>query len=240
MLTQKLMGATAAGGIQYVGRVSSGDLGTISDVVVSLTSLSFGIPPASEDIILVFVCYGGSNRTLEIEGFTKVFDLYSTDTFSTNFGVFYKVVGATPDESLTIVGGTYNADQALAYDVRIFRGVDTSNPLDVAPTSATGNNTILADPPSITPVTSGALIVAAGGGGGHTEEFAGTISTFRSSDLADFISVAGSDFRNATIGVGQVKWVSGAFNPSQFTLSRAQQNASSNSWASATIALRPA
>jgi hypothetical protein len=75
-------------------------------------------------------------------------------------------MGATPDTSITLTGGTLSADDAGAVVVQVWRGVDPTTPFDVTQTTATGTNSVLCDPPAITPVTPGAVIVS-GGAGGH-------------------------------------------------------------------------
>lgn len=73
--------------------------------------------------------------------------------------IFRKVMGASPDASIVLVG-TGNANDSLAAVAIAFSGADTTTPEDgVAPTTATGNSTN-PDPASITPATNNAAAIA--------------------------------------------------------------------------------
>lgn len=117
--------------------------------------------------------------------------------------------------------------------VMVFRGVDNTTPMDVAATTAVGGNTGQADPPAITPSTSGAVIVAIGAGVDSTNGAA-----FTSSDLSNFQSpTATGGTYNGTVGMGSHAWSgSGSFDPAQFG---GGYTGTSAAWAAATLALRP-
>ena len=236
MLFQKLVGV--GGDIAYVGGYVQGFAGTTSNVVISLTSLTGGLAsaPAAGDLVIVYFGTGSTaDRNLVVSGYTEVAELYSNDTFDTNLVAAYKFMGGTPDTSFTLTGGTLSATDAGAVAVQVWRGVNTVTTLDVTSTTATGINTVLCDPPAITPTTTGAIIVS-GGAGGH-DNIAGA-QTYSSSNLTQFISVGRVDTNAVTIGLGYNAWTSGAFNPAQFTFSAADDT--TYSWAAVTLALRPA
>jgi hypothetical protein len=228
----------AAANIRYVGGTTLAITGSTSTQTdVSLTSLSGGLAtaPSAGDLVIVYNGIGSTsdrNTLVQTNGYTPVADLYSDDTYDANLGVYYKIMGASPDTVVRMpaTGSTANAGAVV---VQVWRGVDPLVPLDVVSTTATGTNGVLCNPPAITPATAGAVIVA-GGAGAHTFG----VQTYTSSDLSNFITVGGPNSTNdVTVGVGSYAWTSGAFNPATFGYSGTDQV--SNSWAAVTLALRP-
>lgn len=117
-------------------------------------------------------------------------------------GMWYKVMGATPDTSVTCDGGG-EVTESVAYTVFILRGVDTSNVMDVTAVEAA-----LHDPPSITPSTSGALVVAA------TATNAPDASVGTTDQEMFFIHHSEpGDLNDISFVVCFYHWSSGAFNP---------------------------
>lgn len=230
---------TATAGIQYVGGTTAAITASISTTTnVSLTGLTGGLAsaPAQNDLVIVY--YGvGSNGDEVIgvttSGYTEVSELFISDTYSANLSVSYKTMGATPDTQVT-VSGTGSTNNAGAVAIQVWRYVDAVLPLNVASTTATGINSVLCNPPSITPTAPGAVIIA-GGAGGHN---AG-IQTYSSSDLQNFISVGGPNTTNdVTVGMGSRAGIAGtAFDPAAFTFSAG--DSPQYSWAAVTLALRP-
>lgn len=238
MLWKKLAGAfTPNTNIQYVGgRLDR--LATTANTIISLTPLTGGIEsaPAAGDFVLVYFGVGSFNNAnvdMRVNGYTEIADLFSNDLYDANLAVAYKFMSATPDTSFTLIGGTGDVASGGAVAVQVWRGVNATTPLDVTSQIATGINTVLCNPPAITPITAGAVIVA-GGAGAHIN---GT-QTYSSSDLDGFITIGTNDARDVTTGVGYKFWSSGAFDPAQFTFSA--DDSSSNAWAAVTLALRPA
>lgn len=240
MLATFLKGATAAApapaGIQYVGGHVEGFAGTTSNVTIFIDDLLGGLAsaPAAGDLVIVYFATGSSvNRDLVVSGYTEIVELYSNDGGDTNLAVAYKFMGGTPDVSFTLTGGTFSTADAGAVAVQVWRGVNSVTPLDVTQTTATGINSVLCNPPAITPTTSGAVIVS-GGAGAHNR----SAGTFSSSNLTGFISALGDDNTDLTIGLGYHVWTSGAFDPAAFTFS--STDSTNFSWAAVTLALRPA
>jgi hypothetical protein len=160
-------------------------------------------------------------------------ELYSNDTYDTNLRVAYKFMGATPDASVSFsdnLGGT-NGRIATAY---VLRGVNSTTPLDVAAVTATNIDTGNVDPPSITPVTSGAAIVVFGAA---AHNLGGVFFSFPSGSLYSWIANSNNTSNDSSHGVAQYTWTSGAFNPAAWTLAG---TTTTDSWASITVALRPA
>jgi hypothetical protein len=223
-------------GITFVGGYSAGYAGTVSDITVPLTSLTGGIgtQPIAGDLVVVFY---GIGYTSGIQGFSLSGyisgSLTGTDNYNTKSAYGYRLMPATPDTSITITGGTGGIANAGAVALQVWRRVHATTPLDVTTTTATGTNSLLANPPAITPTTAGAIILA-GGVGAHVQG----VQTFSSSALANFISVGGDDTTDVTVGLGSYVWTSGAYDPAVFTFSGS--DITTSSWVAATLALRPA
>ena len=194
---------------------------------------------AGDLVIVAFSTGSTANRSLSITDGTTSYtllgsELYSDDSFDTNLRVAYKFMGGTPDTTVSI-GPTGSLNDAGIAGVYVFRGVDSSTPLDVAVTTATGTNTVLANPPSITPITAGAYVVAVGAGAHNL----GLTPSYTSSDLTDFRETSASNTNDSIIGIGhKPDWASGAFNPAAFGFD--DSDSTSFSWAALSIVLRPA
>lgn len=238
-------GSTSGGNIQFVGSngLSARPGSTTGSVTHSLQFLSGGIDNVARpgDFVLgmfaVGTYDGTSSRTLVISDPLDVpYTLIGTQLLYSNVADYkaylrlaYKFITTDTD---TKFGPTGDALDPGIRGVYVFRGVNTSTPLDVAPTTNLG--TIRPNPPSITPVTPGALIVAAGAVGhfGINDPFSAP------ADLIGFSSAWAADSYEVTFGIGyKDDWVSGPFDPAQFV-----NGLSSTGYKTAamTIALRPA
>jgi hypothetical protein len=223
------------GASQFVGYTTiSWNDGSTARSGQSLTSLTGGIgtQPATDDIVIIsFGASSGNNRDLAASGYTEVTDLYANDTTDANLGLFYKVMGGTPDTTFDVSGGSGTAANIVR--VMVFRGIDTGSPLDVAVATSTGINSGTSVIPAITPVTQGAIIV------GTASAVAGNVLNVSSAMTPP---AAYSVFNSGKLsqlchGMGYGVWDgSGAAGP--FTTEGASGNAAS--WAAAHIALRPA
>ena len=237
MLSKFLRAAARAKGIQYVGGYVEGLLGSTNNITVTLTSLTGGLAtqPAAGDFVIVYFGIGApnNNKTPVISGYTELVLLKQADTESITLLVAHKFMTGTPDTSITLINGTENTADAGAVYISVWRNVNTTTPFDVTQTTSQSSNSVLANPPAITPVTTGAIIVA-GGAGAHNRG----VQTYSSSDLTGFLSAGGDDSNNATIGGGYNVWTSGSFDPAQFTFS--STDSTNFSRAAVTLALRPA
>lgn len=159
-------------------------------------------------------------------------DLFANDSNDTSFLVSYKVMGSTPDTDVEIPA-TASAWCVVSH-IMVLRGIDTSNPLDVAATTATGGNSGLPNPPSITPVTTGAVITCHGASMGNSASAftaPAQLENFRS----PFRTTSGKG--NVMVGVGSADWGGGAFDADAFS---GGYTAGTSSWCASTIAWRPA
>lgn len=227
-----LGGAAAPAGLVYVG-------GTVamgaSPFYPSLTALTGGIAAraAIGDLVLVIVSIAGSTVSPAVPtvgGYTQITTANGTDTNSVRIYAGYKVLTAA--DSLVSVSYTSTNGSATAY-VSVWRNFDTTYPFDVQAKTASSANSVLADPPAISPITAGAYVVAAGAGA----TTAGT-QTYGSADLTNFLSIGANATYDSVVGGGYKQWTSGSFNPGAFTHSGG--DTAVYSWAAVSITLRPA
>ena len=220
--------------IQYVGGNTgtwAGD--TYGNNTVSLTALTGGLASSASSGDFVVAAYATNsfdNGTLSITDETNAYTLVASETDDTNLRVAYKrLTGA--DASVTF-GPTGSVEEAGAAAVHVWRGVDPTNPLDVAAVTAVASTTFSGqpNPAAITPTTTGAVIIAVGGAA------AATGAVFTSSDLSNFRTATSEDDCDAMIGIGSKDWTSGSFDPAQFG---GGTTGPGDSWAAVTMALRP-
>lgn len=216
---------------EYVGGTTQAFSGNAANVSVNISSISL---QANDLVIITFVSGSTRLRRFDVNGFTQVNMLYSNDTIDTNLYVGYKFMPATPDTSITLVGGTLDAADAGAVAVQAWRNVDLTTPMDVANVSSTFLNTAIPNPAAITPNTANSVVVVSMGGGHNS---ANTGRVYSSSDLSNFLSVMSSDTNDAVVGMGSFNWVSGSFNPAAPTWNDTDSGTYSS--ASVVMALRP-
>lgn len=223
--------------LTYVGGNSAAVAGsTTVGASMSLTALTGGSGSTAQtgDIVVVLVGIGsqGVNApTMSTTGYTTIATLYADDTNDANLLVAYKVMGGTPDTVVDTNPSGNNA-RALAAAVHVWRGVDTTTPLDVTSTTATGINTGQPTPPAITPVTSGSVIICCGVSG----EANPASATFTTATLSNFVANGSSDTNSTNVGIGSFAWSSGTYTPATFG---GGSLSSANSWAAVSLALRP-
>ncbi len=229
--------------LQYVGGTSG--TGTSTGYTVSLSgTLTGGIAssPAAGDIVVVASAFGNTASSAPaITGnnsgayLTAGAAVHANDTWDTEFRAFYQVMGGTPDTSLTVTRVT-NAAYGGATVVHVWRGVDTTTPLDATGTPASGANGAGANPPSVTPTTSGAIVIAMGAG---TMPAAGTAGYTGFTGYSNAVTAYDNgSTADTSVIMASLAWTSGAADPPVAT--GGTQSNTSSSWAAQTIALRPA
>lgn len=241
LATMSSAGAIQAPVIQYVGAYTSTNATAEADVSFSLTSLTGGLAsaPSVGDLVVVCVSTGsssGSGNTPSVTtGYTTVADAFADDSNSAHLFIAYKLLTAA-DTTVTVNGGAGGTSSSMAVYISVWRNVDTTYPVDILnAATASSANSVLANPPAITPVDSGSCIIAVGAGG-YNSAFA---RTYGSSDLTDFRSSGiASDLYDAVIGGGYSRWTGGSFDPAEFTFSTTDSTAFA--WCAATFAIRPA
>jgi len=190
--------------IQYVGGYSASFVGSTSpDNSVSLTALTGGLAssPSANDLVLVFYSTGSEvDRAIGVTttGYTEEQELYSNGaSYDTNLSVSWKVMGGTPDTTVSVSPTGSNNDAGCVI-IQVWRGVDTTTPFDVAETTATGVGNTTFNPPAITPTSQSSYIVIVGACGAGK-----TISITTPTDLIKFIKITNSASScNAGLGVG--------------------------------------
>lgn len=228
----------AQAAVAYVG----GQVGSFAGktnattVTFALTNGSASTPAAGDLVIVAYSVGSTADRALTIQNGSSVdytlagSELYQNDTYDSNLRVAYRFM-PDPTETTVVLSGTGNTADAGAYTIHVFRGVDSSTPLDVAAVTAGNINTRLADPGSILPTTSGAWIYVTGGAA------AATGGTYTASYLTDFRATTQVDTNDAMIGAGYVTWTSGTYDPAAFT--GGGTDTTNDSWNAVTLALRP-
>lgn len=228
-----------SGGIEFVGRKSGVGAGT--GITLDLTTLAGGIDtqPREGDIVILTQAVHGFgiinyDMTVTTSGYTEEADMLVINTNTTHLGVHYKVMGSTPDTQ--VVTPQYNTNVAHVTIALVFRGVDTTTPLDVSTTTSSNTNTADINPPAITPVTDGSAIVVCGAAS-HDQGTAGSFSNLSTYDH--------STVRQRNDGVYDASGLSaflywdgaGAYDPpvSEYSL-----DSTAFSSAAATLALKPA
>lgn len=223
------------------GGFSGGNVGTTSSTLnccLTTNWASAGVTLAEGDLVIGYIATGSTTTdktfTTASSGWTKLVDVFSNGSTDTNFAVFYKFIGATPDSSLLLSQGSNSSADAITWAWLAFSGVDPSTPIDVATVTATGADTTRPNPPSITPSTVGATVLALGGG-----------ATPAASDLtnpgaySNFFQARAADTNDSVgfIGVHTASWASGAVDPPAAT--GGTGNVGVDTWAAASVALRP-
>lgn len=226
--------------ITYVGGRSGSRAGATSTVAVAINSGltgGSGSAAAAGDLVVVTVSVGTAGRAPALNistpsGYTALTAQRTTATsFDVNVQTCYKVMGSTPDTSVTIPS-TGNVADGQAYTIQVFRGVNPVTPMDVTPTYANQSGVSnIPDPAAITPVTAGAWIVVCAGGA-HS-----ATTAYTASYLTNFRYANGVDTNDGAVGSGYYTgWTSGAYNPAAFGGGTVN---STFSWGATTLALRP-
>jgi uncharacterized protein YjiK len=137
--------------------------GAISDNTTNGGNITLTFPAGVQEGDVVILYGGHPHRTPaalgpSTAGYTEI---AAYTAAAPNFGVWYKVMGSTPDTSV-IGQGTGNAQDVTAYAAYILRGV-SSVVLDQTSTTAGPTSNSQPNAPSITTQTAGAWVVALGG-----------------------------------------------------------------------------
>lgn len=183
------------------------------------------------DFVLLFVSMGSTDTfgfaatPATPTGYT--FIAGTTQSF-TKMRAFYKFMGPTPDTSVSITNSSSNDASAIAL---VFRGVNTTTPVDVTSVVVNGST----DPGAITPVTAGAIVIAAAS---VSDGFSSSMLTSGPTGYSNLVGTTAHAFLGefwARMATATKTWTSGSENPSVFTPAG---GGTSNS--ALTIALRPA
>jgi hypothetical protein len=194
----------------------------------------------------VIIAYNAASSNTNIafsapSGWTQECDLFGNDTAKTNFAVWTKFMGGTPDTSVTVPGNAASFS-AVTVTIHAFRGVNTSSPYDAASVPVTGINDGHVNAGAITPVHGGTVIYVAGAvapggsGSGTILTNPGDLNSGTNEFAASYLSAI---TQSSTTGAGFKVWTlgDGAFDPATWGGGRTN---TACSWAALTMALRPA
>jgi hypothetical protein len=211
----------------YVGTVSVGQTGD-GVLQLSLTSLSL----QQNDLVVVIVGYGSQSDSyvsMVTSGYTELANLWGNDIFDTNLGVFYKVMGSTPDTTVQ-AAAVGSAGDSQAMIVHAWRNVDPNDPIEKI-MALSDNNSAEPNPPAIITETENAAVLAIGAAGSGN----GINTPTEGGDLSNYVSVAANSTRDIALAIGSIATTTpGPVDPLQFNF-----NDSANfSWAAATMSLK--
>ena len=116
-----------------------------------------GTPLENDIVIYGHASDGIVSPGVQTTGYTDI--MTDTGTALPGHESGYKIMGATPDTVITF--NQVSPREYTAGVLQIWRGVDTSTPIDATPTTASGGSGA-PNSPSYTTVTNGALIFAIG------------------------------------------------------------------------------
>lgn len=172
-------------------------------------------------------------------GYTEVTDVFADDGGSNlDLGVYWKIMGSTPDTSVTIDAQAGNDASVVAVCIA-FRGVDTSTPMDVTPVGGARINTMDPDPGPIDHNNPSGVWTVIAGASAYTGGDGAQTYTFPTGYTENAIDRDHNDTTDGTVGMGYRE--SGVSDPED-PGAMAHSIADSANFASATttIALRPA
>jgi len=225
--------------ISFVGGITAEGLdnATLSASLTGLTGGS-GSTAATGDIVIVIAQHNNNTNTpsppvVSSSGYTNIASLFADDSNDSNTIVEWKIMGATPDTTVALTNMGLGG-RGMSMAVHVWRGVDTTTPIDVTTTTATGTNTGQPNCPTITPTTSGAYVIACGGQstGNNLHQMNAAPTGY-----SNFFGTTNSSaaFR-ANAALASFAWSSGAEDPSTFGVAG---DTTSSSWCAATVVLRP-
>lgn len=202
--------------------------GTASAIGTDAT-ITLPVGTAADDVVYVaFMCAGTADANLAMitSGYTELVDRYENDNTDTNFGVFRKIMGGTPDSSAQVNTPAANSACAVCH---VWTGADTTTPEDAATTQAGATNGGTPDPPSIVTVTANAVVLAIGGSS------EGDAVTNAPTGYGNLIDIQGTD-RNCMMSS---KLVASPTTEDPGTYADIT-GTGADSWCAATVAIRPA
>jgi hypothetical protein len=144
---------------------------------------------------------------------------------SVNYRWAYKFMPATPDTTITGLSTTGIISIAL-----VFRGVNTTTPLDVAAPTVATNTAGMPDSPSITPVTNNSMIVALG----YLDDDIITATAPTNYTLGRTANYGSANAGGTVMAAYRKLVTAAAENPGVFG------GGGDDAWVASTIALRPA
>jgi hypothetical protein len=219
--------------LTYVGGKTLARAGSTTTQSLSLTDLTGGTSsaPAAGDIVFIAVATGSTAlRSQAVSGYTQIASLYEDTAVNVNLWVGYKVMGSTPDTTVTIPASGATTD-AQTVAIQVWKNVHPDI-FDVTSTTSTIEFTVIPNPPSITTVSSNTVLLVVGAGA-----HANGTQTYTASYLSNFLTIGSNDDNDSTIGFGSIaRPTAGTYDPAAFTFSGSDSSAYSS--AAVTIAVK--
>lgn len=206
------------------------NVGTNVATTIDLVGQEIGEVLPGDLIVGAYATGATADRTLSITDGTNPYtliasELWQIDTRHVNLRVAYKLMGTTPDTSITF-GAPGNTGEAGAMLVLQFRNVSQTSPIGSTAT-ALQPNSVLVNPAAVTPTTVGSLAVFVGGG---ANDLFGNY-TGLSSIYNQFNFEKGNSTIDAAIFSGVIPYTGGTIDPGPCTF---DQTDSAN-WASVAV-----
>lgn len=199
-----------------------------------------GNSPQAGDIVIAILGQSqkdGTSFTINTSGYTSLTTnpISSTSQSDSFLYCAYKVMGSTPDTSISVKGASSTNYGSFGCIVLVFRNQNSSTPIDTTTTEAFG--TQANNPPSITTTKNNCLVIAVSSLNSETAEgqFSGGVPTgYTSGIILNFRK--GSDNSLSLGSMYKEVTTAGSVDPDSIN----QYNTSGAwGWCSATIALRP-
>jgi hypothetical protein len=194
--------------------------------------VNFSLPASVQgDLVLIISgCSSNAAGPPSTAGYTSVSD--TTPIGGERLCIYRKFMGATPDTTVNITGtGNSNHLGALAL---VFRGVNTTTPIDVVVTTANSPGGSVPNPAAITPTSNDCCIVIAATAK-INDTSVGSVTNYLPSPSVQTSDTGSSSF--AISVAGSYRILSAGASVSEDPL--AWSTWSNSAWATATIALRP-
>lgn len=218
----------------FVGGQSVAVAGRTSALTISF-SLTGGVAsaPSNGDVVIIsFSANISSNLAIGITGYTQIASLYANSSYDTKLYVGYKVITAS-DTSFSINSvGTGSTSNAGAIAVHVWRGLDTTSPLDTS-TTATNTTSAIPTPPDITPTVSDPLILICAGNA-HSQG-----APTMTSPMPNLVTVGSNDTYDTSVAMASLPMPISTAALSPFGMGFTGTDSSSYSWAAVTVSLKP-
>lgn len=212
--------AGGGGGITFIGATGT-DMVTGGTETISLPG-SF----ASGDFVIVVAGNDSDDHSVNTSGYTDILTSGSPDV-DHHILISYKIIST--DTDVVINRGSTKKGAVL---VQVWRGVNSSTPIDVTTTTDLAE-TGMPNSPSITPTTSGAYVLSAGWID-DDDVASGVSAPSGYSNLTAQDTAQSSTVDGSTVMLASKAWTSGAEDPAAFG------GSGNDRWKAASIALRPA
>jgi hypothetical protein len=206
-------------------------VGITRGVAGAAGSIAINLPAGVQENDVVYAAVASTSTAdqdvTETSGtWQELTDLYANDTTDLNFAVYRKVMGASPDASITMDAAGTTANHVGV--VVVLRGVDTTTPEDAATTTAQAIDSGTPNNPAITTVTNHAWVLAFA---------ASSEGDFTTVGPAGYLDVSCQNSTNVSIIVSRKKVdTAGAEDPGTYANI---VGTTADSWTAATVAVRP-